>query len=249
MPNAPANRDQEWPAPEGGSGHPSIRRRQLLRAAASAGPLIATLPSGAALAQASAVNCAVAEQEASVGDQPAPVQNVLIDDKRVRIAGEVRLYQSKTDPKDQPLVYYIPAGTIAPTEIFVYGDPAPNAGEWFDTTDYTIVPGSAQAVGFLVQYDASSYPVADASDIAVPTNPTDPALATKPGACQITNAPDWSDDREAGAPVDTPTSPDYCFHPFAVQVSPEQPGNIPLAYSCLCSIQPNNVVACTVTRI
>jgi hypothetical protein len=248
MPNPPASRNQEWPAPEGDNSHPSIRRRQLLRAAASAGPLIATLPSGAALAQASAVQCAVAEQEAVASDQPAGVQSILVDDRRVRITGEVRLYQSETNPNDVVLVYYIPAGTVAPTDIYVYGDPAPNVGEWFDTTNYVLLPG-AQTVGFLVQYEATSYPVADPSHIAVPVAPTDPERATKPGACEITNAPDWSDDMEAGAPVATPTSPDYCFYPFAVQVVPEHPGNIPLAYSCLCSIQPTNVVACSVTRI
>jgi hypothetical protein len=244
MPNPPANEDQPWPTAAVAGRHPSIRRRQLLRAAASAGPLIATLPSGAALAQASAIHCAMSEQNAAAGNQAENVLASPYDDRRVRVAGEERIYQSDTNSREQVRVYYIPQGTVAPAAISVHADGA-MIGDWFDPTGYHELKSERRHVGFLVQYETStSRP--DPTQIAVPADPRSmvSGAAVMPSQCQITNAPDWSDDLDAGAPTDRPRSPDFCFYPFTVQAPTGTAGNIPLAHSCLCSVQPNNIVAC-----
>jgi hypothetical protein len=70
----------------------SRRRRGLLKAAASAAPFIATLPSGEALAAASAPHCVINRQNGR--DTPSPVvfDPVPPEDHYIRIPGSVQDY-------------------------------------------------------------------------------------------------------------------------------------------------------------
>jgi len=75
----------------------SLARRQLLRTAASVAPLIATLPSGAALAQASALNCADKQREAAASglDQPDAIAASM--DGYIRVHGTRTRYRFPFD--------------------------------------------------------------------------------------------------------------------------------------------------------
>jgi hypothetical protein len=212
---------------------PSIRRRQLLRSAGVAGPLIATLPSGAALANASAVQCVIAEQQT---DRVEPDGRVFALDKYVRVMGAVESWQLKPSggsPAVAVRIYYLPAtSTGLDFDVRVYGDLRPDSkelGDWFDTADATTsTPLKSRDAAFLYEYKVANT-VPEKSDVSFIEGDLAPA------DCEVETL-DWT-----GSPFgDKPSSPEHCFFPMAVQVAPQQPGNVPLTYSCLCSLDPTN---------
>lgn len=79
------------------TGPASVLRRRLLRAAASSAPLIATLPSGAALAQASAFQCLEQLKEIAAGGGPAGETRVAPEgpggDKFLRVMARATPYR------------------------------------------------------------------------------------------------------------------------------------------------------------
>lgn len=203
----------------------SLRRRHLLKAALSTGPLIATLPSGAALAQSSAIQCAINEQESNsqpLGVVPSP-------DGYARTVGFVEVWPvGGTDYQ----VYHIGE------EIFVYGDnsnlaSAPSTGSWFDRAQSSATqPKSQTEAYFLYQFDAAR-PIEGPEDINVVTG------GAMPGGCTIDpTVPPWPGGADGVPSPSGPRSAEHCFYPMAIRVEGAQQGNIPLAYSCLCSISP-----------
>jgi hypothetical protein len=215
-------------------------RRLLLKAAASAAPLIATLPSGEALANASALQCVI-NQQTGGNDFPLnlrPHPNTDPQDKYTRQLGSLDLYRIP-DPRPGATpgativvrinkISELPPGT---GEITVYGDnsalniPAvPPMGSWFDTTNPLHVRIGGVQYQFLVVYGADRSPIQDPSDVAVSNLvPTD---------CEINSSiPTWP----GTATVSGPSAPQHCFYPLAVQVPANTPGNIPLTTSCLAS--------------
>jgi hypothetical protein len=219
--------------------HPeSNRRRKLLKVAASAGPLIATLPSGEALANASALQCVINEQD----DTTPPAQAVVSDpppegDLYLRVEGEVRLYRSLVSVEDggagigNLLVY---SYQLDGDDILVVGDNPNNAtaaplGAWFDLD---VLPAplllSTTPARFLYLYGTEKTPIENPGDVNV--NP-DTGMPTED--CFITG-PAWPGDPTSPT---GPTSPQHCVYPMAVQVLPNgsRTNNIPLTHSCLTS--------------
>jgi hypothetical protein len=80
----------------------SLRRRQLLKAAASTAPLVATLPSGAALANASAYNCVQQEINSPAPDPENPESTYITS------MGSKQVYENRGNSSDQKTVYKIP---------------------------------------------------------------------------------------------------------------------------------------------
>jgi hypothetical protein len=202
----------------------------LLRSAAAAGPLIATLPSGAALAQTSAVQCVISEQEAPSDEQPQGVTQVA--DHYVRVAGFIEKWKVLATNQDVD-VYHIPdVSSGLGYEVYVYAAP-PNTGEWFDTDPSVATFLKSEPAAFLYLYSAD-YPALSKS--AVATTPG----SVVPADCEVTDPLSWPN--EPSVP-EGPKPPDHCFAPLAVQVGPPaQDGNVPLTHSCLCSINPTACV-------
>ncbi|HBG96418.1 MAG TPA: hypothetical protein DDY14_14130 [Chromatiaceae bacterium] len=214
---------------------PSNRRRDLIKAAISVGPLIATLPGGEALANASALQCVVKEQDGTKA--PPSGVGVPLADNYLRVAGQTQLYRSFVRVEDggagqgNILVYRY---ELDGETILVVGDNPTNSsaappGTWFDLT---VSPppfpiGSPTPASFLLLYDANNAPITDKSDVAVD------ASTGMPTGCNMT-APIWP-----GPPTSPtgPQSPQHCVYPMAVQVAQDTPGNIPLTQSCLTSFQ------------
>jgi hypothetical protein len=212
----------------------SARRRQLLKAAASAAPLIATLPSGEALANASALQCVINQQEGR-GGAPAGVLEAPIpsDDTFARVPGRILGYKIQLPDGSTQLVrvYQIPELPPGTGTITVYGNnsdlwsDAPVPGTWFDISAANFA-GIDNPAEFLMVYRDDPAPIGDKTDVAVTS-------ALLPSDCDIvTGIPNWP-----GSPTSPtgPTSPQHCVYPLAVQASPNAAGNIALAGSCLAS--------------
>ncbi len=132
-------------SPASMANHPeSNRRRNLLKAAASAGPLIATLPSGEALANASALQCVINEQEGGANPPADPIVSnpPPPEDHYLRVDGEIRRYLSFVSianggPGTGVIqVYYY---NLNGQDILLVGDNGSAAniaplGTWFDLT-------------------------------------------------------------------------------------------------------------------
>jgi hypothetical protein len=203
-----------------------------------AGSFIATLPSGAALAQASAVQCVINEQVAPPDDRPAGFTQTL--DRYLRISGSIERWteQDPATSTNYPVnVYFIPDGnTGLGYDVRVYGDPpvgfslppGRSVGDWFDK-DLSLVSGpeDIESAAFLYLYGVESS-VEDPSDVNVVPG------SVVPGGCNIAPGLTWPD---PPSPIgDAP--PNTCFHPVAVQTEAGAMGNVPLTHSCLCSIDP-----------
>jgi len=221
---------------------PSLRRRYLLKAA-SAGSVLATLPSAEALAQASAIQCAINEQAGL--NQPPPDPTNASSQGYLRVAGEKRTYFTNTSapaawgPYQFIEAYYFLDLNGDP--ILVVGEanatPANPLGSWFNSNwafGYSSTPAE-----FLYLYYAD-YPIVDASSVKVDTG------TGQPTQCDITidfsgaTGATWADQYDGTStpapPTPNPTSPYHCNFPFAVQVvSPPSAGNMALAASCLTS--------------
>jgi hypothetical protein len=214
----------------------SERRRSLLKAAASAAPVIATLPSGAALANASSLQCVISEQN---GDKPPPQGTEAPQaDNYARLDvdsyTEVWRIQDPTNPASQIFVRVFHV-KIDGEDIYVYGNNTaagvPIMGSWFDIGTAT-GPFRQNPTAFLYGYKATTSPLGDKDDIKV--NPT----TILPEECEIdSEIPAWPG--PMGSPA-TPEGPDenkHCIFPFAVKADVNTPGNVPLTYSCLTSFQ------------
>ena len=108
----------------------SLSRRRLLRTAASAAPLIATLPSGAAMAQASAANCVIEDQEAARRGLPDAIVEPG-SDNYIRVPGSEKQYLKSTGGGP-------PFRRITVYEFRVPGSPSrlvsvDKDGNWIDT--------------------------------------------------------------------------------------------------------------------
>jgi hypothetical protein len=185
----------------------SGRRRHLLKAAASAGPLIATLPSGEALANASALQCVINEQE----NPTTLVETSDATDPYLRIDGFL-----VKDGSNNVIAYRI---TGAP---FAGGD-----GLYVDLSGNRIDPASLptpnteEATQFLRVYGATNSPITGPEDVTV-------AVDTTPSGCEIKSG------LTGYSPY--PTAPDYCFYPVAApRPAFGAPGNVALTGTCLAS--------------
>jgi hypothetical protein len=219
--------------------HVSQARRKLLKAAASAAPVIATLPSGEALAMTSSLQCVINEQDDSNKSQPSPI--VTDADKYVRVTGRLEVWQSNTSVADggaglgQIEVYVIPDQDGK--EIWVVGEnasttvsPIAPVGTWFDRATAQSPPLSSDERQFLRFYRADAFPIGSSTGVAA--NPDPPYLST---GCGTSNpAGGWSQPPAPRAGPDGSIGRD-CVYPLAVQADTRTPGNIPLTYSCMAS--------------
>lgn len=214
-------------------------RRRLIQAI----PLVATLPSGVALAQASSLNCVIDEQLAEP-EGAAEAEGLVFtpkpdDDKYVRIPGLVQPYIVRNEPGDTPYeldVYTIPnVGPDADTLTLVGqsdNPAAPDAGSWFDPDDFDLALefGSEVDAEFLYLYKVDSFPATSGSVNFTPSGVPD--VPGKPSLCDIEPSIQWPDG--AGIP-DGPNEEKHCVFPVAVQVK-ESVGNVPLNGTCLTSL-------------
>jgi len=198
----------------------SRTRRHLLKAAAYTAPLIATLPSGAARAQASAANCVIELQDNAVDDAPAEVVAGDVDDGYIRVDGTVQLCG-------------LPGGRITDVYRFEIPGRSPSAvatdsdGNWVDTG--TLTPfGDEQPVRLLVLY----YPVPADGSLPVGASVTCDLKGNPPLDLNTWPTP-------TPQPPADPTDTNYCIAPLA-EVSQGQPGNIGMTQSCWCSLNPND---------
>jgi hypothetical protein len=212
----------------------SSKRRAFLKVAASAAPVIATLPSGEALALTSTLQCAINEQDGSsarpagaVADTDPP------QDAYARIQGELQTWTIPNPDGNNPANVSIQVFHIPTLDVYVYGDnpsyPSLTPGNWFDRNDPNVSgPSRTAAREFLYLYQADTAPLANIGDLHV--NPS----GLEPSSCEIQSTiTPWPND---GGPAG-PNSPQHCFYPIAVQANQDQPGNIPLTGSCLASFQ------------
>ncbi|NBC13764.1 MAG: hypothetical protein GVY09_10540 [Gammaproteobacteria bacterium] len=237
-------------APNGELPHlPSGRRRHLLKAAASAGPLIATLPSGEALAAASALQCVINEQNNT--EPPDGVVSNTLPDNYIRIPGKRQLYRSTTA---------FPAGFgIGTVEVYLFNDQAGNpvhivgdnqppqatdlapTGTWFVPPDPpNQEPTFEEDVLFLRMYDANPNPITGPNDVAIDETGADANGPYPSERCTIDNPPGGWNTVSAPPPTAPRSGPigtngRDCVYPLAVQADPNVPGNIPLTGSCLTS--------------
>jgi hypothetical protein len=221
------HRDEEA---TGLAGEVSSRRRDILKAAATAAPLVATLPSGEALAGASAMQCAINQQEVDLGFPEGIVPKTTPpQDSYARVEGRIQVWEI-TDPDDPGQTIFVKIYRIPDLNgdlVYVYGDntdlgttslPAP--GTWFDITGLG-QPVQQAPAQFLYVYNANR-PIDTQNDVAV--------NGLVPGGCTIdTTIPAWP-----GA-VSGPKSPQHCFYPMAIQAPAKTSGNLALTHSCLTS--------------
>jgi hypothetical protein len=223
----------------------STHRRRLLKAAASAAPVIATLPSGEALAAASALQCIINEQDGTKGPAPGQVPSPS-PDGYARLLGDKETYAIENGSGGFLFadVYHVQLPASG-EEIRVWGDNAvagvPEPGTWFSPGEFgqpdfflgISDPVATNPWEFLYLYKADSSPLDSKEDIAVNPDGT-------PADCDIAPSLEGVWDSQGGPPG-APTAPGsppgkYCFHPLAVQeTAPQTPGNVPLTNSCLVS--------------
>jgi hypothetical protein len=236
---APGERGLREAGPDEADMAPSGRRRRLLKAAASAAPLIATLPSGEALASASALQCVISEQN---GDKSQPQgeepETVPPRDNYARLSGRVEqwLVEDPSAPTERTdaIVYYM---VIDGEDIRVWGENGagfPEPGTWFDPVSANAFPPVAVddfPAEFLYLYQANTAPLATKSDLEVD------AATILPAGCTIKSGISWPGPGGTPATPSGPSAPEHCVFPMAVQANVGAAGNVPLTYSCLASFQ------------
>ncbi|WP_295883963.1 hypothetical protein [uncultured Thiohalocapsa sp.] len=220
----------------------SQQRRGILRAAISAAPVIATLPSGEAMAAGSALQCVINEQ---LGVQAPPAGEVdPLTDNYARISGSVQfwLVQDPDIPTQNTLVEVYHFVDANGDQVWVYGDNAtssktwPTPGTWFDTTTALLpFPNSQRNAEFLYLYNADVAPINDKTQVSQGPNPTPPPDRI-PTDCTLEGIT-WPG--PPASPVG-PSKPVHCIYPMAVQspqIEQNLPNNVPLTHSCLTSFQ------------
>jgi hypothetical protein len=239
---------------------PMPSRRRLLKAASSM-PLVATLPSGAALANASSLQCVINEQndpQQAPGTQLTATPN---PDSYIRVDGRIQKWLiggpdvASGGPGTAGQVIDIYVYTINGQQITIVGDNPQStsvapAGTWFypnaklagQNFAHQYIPRSDtdEQTQFLYVYQSAGLPTVGVS--------VDPATKL-PTACDIPAQPTWPGsnptnvcDDANGNPIACPPTPDgpqapaHCVWPLARPVtSATQGGNIPLTHSCLAS--------------
>jgi hypothetical protein len=224
----------------------SERRRHLLKAAVTAGPVIATLPSGEALAMASALQCIIKEQNGT-NDVPDGAADTPSTDNYIRIPAlrESRALNTAGDGYKG-----LPAGT--PFSIYRFFDPSRNEvtvfaedvtvgsvsttkGTWFDQLDddgnaISDLTSPPVLVELLRIYRADSNPITAPGDVAVDAFSTDPNGQGPSTGCNLNPDADWTD-----APRTLDNTGADCVFPLALQEPKNLPGNIAITGSCLAS--------------
>jgi hypothetical protein len=213
------------------------RRRALLKAAASAAPLIATLPGGEALANSSLLQCVI-NQQMGADEAPKSIRELTDPlDTYSREDGFLDFYLAP-DPRQPPgttltvllRVYRIREMPPGAGWLSVYADlnlpEFPPLGSWFQTGQmgYTLL-GSVERQ-FLRAYGTARAPIQAPTDVAI--------NFPLPGGCNF----DVTWPGPAGGTPDGPQEPQHCFYPLAVQSvqgASNNAGNVPLAASCLAS--------------
>lgn len=188
---------------------PSTNRRRLLKAAATSAPLMATLPSGAALANASAFHCLVGMQ----GEAGGVANEVIELDGFIRVPARRREY---TDPVggDTFVRYVVSSSDHGGSGELILD----SNGESYTSLEDSL-PENAE---FIRQFNVYLLRVFGTTGTA--NDP--PVELLGDGGC-----------------TGNGSSPNQCFWPIARQDS-AQPGNIPLAGSCYCSIYPGDTDVC-----
>ncbi len=93
---------QTSPEPHSSDDATSNNRRNLLKAAASMAPFVGTLPSGAALANASSVQCALFQQAEAAQGRPNPISTSTDTYYRV----PAKQWSARLPPEFQPVTVY-----------------------------------------------------------------------------------------------------------------------------------------------
>jgi len=196
------------PSPNGGE--PSNNRRNLLKAAATMAPFVGTLPSGAALANASSVQCALFQQAEATQGRPNPITTA--EDTYYRVAA--KQWTTGLPPNFDPVTVFQFTALDNSTVVRVDADgnnvviPAPPNDQ---------PPNNAADVYLLVLYVPKDDPLTELD--LVPSS-------TKPATCNIPSGADFS------APPGT-----YCIHPIA-DLEGTAFGNMGMTGTCLASFMP-----------
>lgn len=184
---------------------PSSNRRNLLKAAATIAPFIGTLPSGAALANASSVQCALLLQQEAGAGRPIPAKSA--PDNFYRVAAKT--WDIRLPPTLEPAPVYQFTALDESTVVRVDG-----SGNTLTVTGDP--PAGADNVYLLVLY----VPVNDPLNVPLQELALD---GDKPATCNIPSGKGFS------APPGT-----YCIHPIA-QLEGGNFGNMGMTASCLTS--------------
>jgi hypothetical protein len=197
-------------------GEPSSNRRNLLKAAASMAPFVGTLPSGAALANASSVQCAIFLQGEAAEGRPIPISDS--PDHFYRVPA--KQWTTRIPPNFEPGTVYqftplSTPGASPPPAVRVDG--SGNALEIPPPPDDQI-PSDAVDVYLLTMY----VPVDDPAN--VPLQQLELASDNiTPATCNIPSGKGFS------APPGT-----YCIYPIAPLEGGDF-GNLGMSASCLTS--------------
>ncbi len=192
----------------------SVRRRHLLKAAASAAPLIATLPSGAARANSSSYQCVLSAADAPINeDEVSASPTALLRQQLVKLAG--------TNGKESRTYYGHPCPDTVVEDLTKnwWRDASYASVEWWreTSTGFELLP--CKACG-----DTQSKP---------PQAPdTWTVITTKAYGLRL-----FRTDGQATGVV----SDDMDFIP---SVAYEDGTNFPLNGSCLCSVDPQSSAYC-----
>ncbi len=223
----------------------SRMRRGLLKAAATAAPVIATLPSGEALANASTLNCVIAEQD---GSKPSPQPVTSSADEYARFLGKIQLWvwtitTSGGDLQQTAIIYEmrIPDSGGVDKLVRVYGqgnpDTLPAAGTWFDPpSGAQMVPGLNLDAYFLYSYKTTQNPIMSNDDVLINE------VTLLPDDCTLSDVFDDPANLWPGSSVDPdfadgPQVPEHCIFPMAIRVDAGEAGNTAITNSCLMSFQ------------
>jgi hypothetical protein len=208
-------------------------RRRFLKAAASAAPLVATLPGGEALANSSAMQCVINEQQHNPGPATPFVSSPRPEgDTYLRVPGIIQTWGSFVGYPAGPgqglvQVFHFPATTTGGQPIWLVGQPQSGVvnpapfGTWFDPALAGVSHQTDLDVEalFLRMYDVNS-----AGDVAVD------GTSFLPTDCTI-SSPAWPGG--ATSPPGPLPPPTYCYYPMAVQAPRDAIGNVPLTLSCI----------------
>lgn len=202
---------------------PDARRRALLMAAAAT-PVIATIPTGAALANSSAFHCVVTSKSES--DAGIPAMSLDRTDQWVRVSAFRRRFVTLEDPADE--------NTAILLDLWRYSSSDTN---WYDADGKLYSNPNLNPPGALCDVGTQLCAV-ETSDTAVwvlriyqpiPASGIDPTGVGNPEPQRIPAAP-YAYPRYSTAFANPSGNPDR----------PSQVGNIGLAASCLCSVDPNS---------
>jgi hypothetical protein len=199
--------------------------------------MVATLPSGEALAIASSLQCVINIQQ---GAQDSPDAITPSPDNYLRVPGKLQIWSSSTSQADGGAgvglveVYRFPDQDgqeiviVGLNENTTPGQFAP-PGTWFDTNTGGFLVSSTD-VYFLRLFGTAQNPILSAADVAI-----DPATGLATGCTiDLPSGPNSWMSPPAPRPGPDGTIGRDCVYPLALpETDPQAPGNIPLSASCL----------------